>query len=148
MKILLIIPAYNEKKNILDVCNVIKDYNSKNEQKLDYVVINDGSTDGTLNILKENNLNHVNLINNLGIGGAVQTGYKYAYQNDYDIAIQFDGDGQHDVNYVSKLCSVLQNNEDDMCIGTRYLDRSSSKFQSTFMRRLGSSMISNRISRT
>lgn len=77
MKILLIIPAYNEEKNILGVCNVIEEYNKKNEQKLDYVVINDGSTDNTLKVLKENNLNHVNLINNLGIGGAVQTGYKY-----------------------------------------------------------------------
>lgn len=142
MKILLIIPAYNEEKNILDVCNVIEEFNKKNEQKLDYVVINDGSTDNTLKVLRENNLNHVNLINNLGIGGAVQTGYKYAYQNDYDIAIQFDGDGQHDVNYVPNLCKVLQNNEADMCIGTRYLDKSSSEFQSTFMRRFGSSIIS------
>ena len=142
MKILLIIPAYNEEKNILGVCNVIEEYNKKNVQKLDYVVINDGSTDNTLKVLKENNLNHVNLINNLGIGGAVQTGYKYAYQNDYDIAIQFDGDGQHDVNYVPNLCEVLQNNEADMCIGTRYLDKSSSEFQSTFMRRLGSNIIS------
>ena len=142
MRVLLIIPAYNEEKNILEVCNVIKNYNNNAKQKLDYVVINDGSTDNTLKVLKENDLNHINLINNLGIGGAVQTGYKYAYQNDYDIAIQFDGDGQHDVNYVSNLCSVLQNNEADMCIGTRYLDKTVSKFQSTFMRRLGSSIIS------
>lgn len=68
MKILLIIPAYNEEKNILEVCNVIKEYNNKAQLKLDYVVINDESIDDILKILQENNLNHVNLINNLGIG--------------------------------------------------------------------------------
>ena len=75
-KILLIIPAYNEEKNILKVCKDIEKYNKNNSQKLDYIVINDGSRDNTLNILKENKLKHINLINNLGIGGAVQTGYK------------------------------------------------------------------------
>ena len=69
--ILLIIPAYNEEENILKVC---------------------GSKDSTLKILKENNINHIDLIFNLGIGGAMQTGYKYAYQNGYDVAIQLDGD--------------------------------------------------------
>lgn len=144
-KVLLIIPAYNEEKNVLKVYNTINEYNKKSKQKLDFVFINDGSKDNTLKILKENNINHVNLINNLGIGGAVQTGYKYAYENDYDIAIQFDGDGQHDVNYVSNICKPLLDGEADMCIGTRYLDKSSSKFQSTFMRRLGANIISGTI---
>lgn len=142
MRTLLIIPAYNEEENILRVCNLIEEYNKNNEIKLDYVVINDGSRDNTLNILIKNNINHINLIHNLGIGGAVQTGYKYAYQNNYDIAIQFDGDGQHDLNYVSNICEPLIKKEADMCIGTRYLDKDSSKFQSTFMRRLGKNIIS------
>lgn len=142
MKVILIIPAYNEEANILKVYNTIKEYNEKNENKLDYIVINDASTDSTLEILKENNINHIDLIQNLGIGGAVQTGYKYAYQNDYDIAIQFDGDGQHDINYVKKICEPIINKEVDMCIGTRYLDKSSSEFQSTFMRRFGKNIIS------
>lgn len=142
MKVILIIPAYNEEANILKVYNTIKEYNEKNENKLDYIVINDASTDSTLEILKENNINHIDLIQNLGIGGAVQTGYKYAYQNDYDIAIQFDGDGQHDINYVEKICEPIINKEVDMCIGTRYLDKSSSEFQSTFMRRFGKNIIS------
>lgn len=137
-KKLIIIPAYNEEKNILSVCKKIEEYDSN----LDYIVINDGSKDLTLKILKDNNINHINLIHNLGIGGAVQTGYKYAYENDYDIAIQFDGDGQHDVRYISTICEPLLNNEADMCIGTRYLDKSSSKFQSTFMRRFGKNIIS------
>lgn len=141
-KILLIIPAYNEQDNILDVCNIIKKYNESNEQKLDYIVINDGSKDDTLKKLQENRLNHINLINNLGIGGAVQTGYKYAYENNYDIAVQFDGDGQHDVNYVKKICKPLMDGQANMCIGTRYLDKKESKFQSTFMRRLGAGIIS------
>ena len=137
-KILLIIPAYNEEENILRVCTEIKEKRSD----LDYVVINDGSKDNTLKILKENKLNHINLVHNLGIGGAVQTGYKYAYENNYDIAVQFDGDGQHDINYVQKICEPIINGETNMCIGTRYLDKNSSEFQSTFMRRLGKNIIS------
>lgn len=142
MKILLIVPAYNEEENILKVRNIIENYNEKNEQKLDYIIINDGSTDNTEKILEDNNIKHINLIHNLGIGGAVQTGYKYAHENDYDIAIQFDGDGQHDVNYVEKICKPLISQEADMVIGTRYLDKKESNFQSTFMRRFGSQIIS------
>lgn len=138
MKVLIIIPAYNEEKNILNTCNNVIKYG----HNLDYIVINDGSKDDTGKILDENNLNHIDLIHNLGIGGAVQTGYKYAYENGYDIAIQFDGDGQHDMNFVSKICKPIIDNDADMVIGTRYLDKTSSKFQSTFMRRLGSSIIS------
>lgn len=138
MKVLLIIPAYNEQENILQTINKIKEYSDE----IDYIVINDGSTDNTEEILKQNNINHIKLVNNLGIGGAVQTGYKYAYENNYDIAIQFDGDGQHDVTYVPKICHPLIEGQADMCIGTRYLDKSSSEFQSTFMRRLGSNIIS------
>ena len=138
MNILLIIPAYNEEENILNTVKNIKKYS----EDLDYIVINDGSTDNTEQILKQNNINHIKLVNNLGIGGAVQTGYKYAYENGYDIAIQFDGDGQHDVSYVPKICEPLKKGQADMVIGTRYLDKSESKFQSTFMRRLGANIIS------
>ena len=92
-KVLLIIPAYNEEESILNVVNKIYNYNKENNTKYDIVVINDGSKDNTEKILYENNINHIKLINNLGIGGAVQTGYKYALENDYDIAVQFDGDG-------------------------------------------------------
>ncbi len=142
MKIILIIPAYNEEKNIMNVIKKIQDFSEEKEIKLDYVVVNDGSKDNTLQILLKNNLNHVNLINNLGIGGAVQTGYKYAYENNYDIAVQFDGDGQHDINYIEKICQPLINGQADMCIGTRYLDKRLSEFQSTFLRRFGSRIIS------
>ena len=137
MKVLIIIPAYNETLNIEKTVKIIRE-----NTNYDYIVINDGSEDNTLDILKENKINYINLVHNLGIGGAVQTGYKYAYENNYDIAIQFDGDGQHDINYIPNICQPLLDGQADMCIGTRYLDKSSSKFQSTFMRRLGSSIIS------
>ena len=141
-KIILIIPCYNEEENIEKVYKAIEQYNKKNTQKLDYVFVNDASKDNTLEKIKMFNLNYINLITNLGIGGAVQTGYKYAYENDYDIAIQFDGDGQHDINYVSKICAPIIQNKADMVIGTRYLKKSESKFQSTVLRRFGSRIIS------
>lgn len=141
-KIILIIPAYNEEANILRVYNNIVSYNKKANNKLDVVFINDGSKDNTESILLENNINHVKLIQNLGIGGAVQTGYKYAIENDYDIAIQFDGDGQHDINYVENLIKPILDEEADMVIGSRFIDSTSSDFKSSGMRRLGIKVIS------
>lgn len=142
MKTLLIIPAYNEEENIEKVCHTIEAYNQTAENPVDYVVIDDGSQDATLQILEKNHFHHIHLISNLGIGGAVQTGYKYAFENHYDIAIQFDGDGQHDIAYVPIICKPILEGKANMCIGTRYLDKSVSHFQSTFMRRLGSNIIS------
>lgn len=136
MNILLIIPAYNEQENILKVCKEIEN------KDIDYIVINDGSTDDTQKILEENNLKHIDLIHNLGIGGAVQTGYKYALENNYDIAIQFDGDGQHDINYVKTICEPIINGQADFCIGSRFLDKTTSGFKSTKIRRFGKNIIS------
>ncbi len=140
-KILLIIPSYNEEKNILKVYNEINTYNKQNKIKYDYIFINDCSTDKSEKIFKENNINHINLIHNLGIGGAVQTGYKYALENNYDIAIQFDGDGQHDINYVSKIIEPIINKKSNMVIGSRFID-DSSDFKSTKMRQCGITLIS------
>lgn len=83
------------------------------------------------------------MIQNLGIGGAVQTGYKYALYNDYDIAIQFDGDGQHNVNYVEALIKPILEENVDMTIGSRFIDSSSSEFKSSFLRRVGIKLISS-----
>ena len=116
-KVLFIIPAYNEEKSILKTYNQIKEYNKNNKTDYDVVVINDGSTDDTEQLLLDNNINHIKLINNLGIGGAVQTGYKYALEHNYDYAIQFDGDGQHNVLYVENILEPLKKNKADMCIG-------------------------------
>ena len=91
MKKLVIIPAYNESGNIDKTINDIK----QNAPDFDYVIINDCSTDKTLEVLRKKGYNYLNLPINLGIGGAVQTGYRYAYYHGYDMAVQFDGDGQH-----------------------------------------------------
>lgn len=141
-KILLIIPAYNEEKSILNVVNKIYNYNKEINTKYDVVVINDGSSDNTEKILCENNINHIKLISNLGIGGAVQTGYKYALENDYDIAVQFDGDGQHDIRYVRDIIKPIIDNDANMVIGSRFIDKSTSKFKSSKARQMGIKMIS------
>lgn len=141
-KILLIIPAYNEEENILTTFQAIQNYNKKSNEKLDVIVINDGSTDRTGEICQKNKIPHINLIQNLGIGGAVQTGYKYALENNYDIAIQFDGDGQHDVNYIPNLLRKMGQAQADLVIGSRFLDKSTSEFKSTGTRRIGIKIIS------
>lgn len=139
-KVILIIPAYNEEKNILKTYNSIIEYNKKNKTNYDVIVINDGSIDKTEKILKENGISHIELVSNLGIGGAVQTGYKYAYENGYDVAIQFDGDGQHDVAYVKDLIKEID--EYDMVIGSRFVNKSRSGFRSSAARRIGIKIIS------
>ncbi|WP_294351710.1 glycosyltransferase family 2 protein [uncultured Clostridium sp.] len=131
MKILVIIPAYNEEKNIINVVNNIK----KECPEVDYIVINDCSKDNTEKILKENKFNYISLPVNMGIGGGVQTGYKYAAANGYDIAIQIDGDGQHDPKYIKKLIQPIIDGKADMTIGSRFIEKEG--FQTSFMRRVG-----------
>ena len=109
----MIIPAYNEEESIFETVTSILNYRKKVDFDLDYVVINDGSTDKTKQILEENHFNAVNLVMNLGIGGAVQTGYKYALEHDYDVAVQFDGDGQHDIESLSDLLEPIRKKEAD-----------------------------------
>lgn len=142
-KVLIIIPAYNEEGNILKTVNKIKNLKKNNSYLIDYIVINDGSKDNTEKILNDNNLKHIKLINNLGIGGAVQTGYKYAYYNNYDIAIQFDGDGQHDEKYIDHLVKRI-NEGYDLVVGSRFVSKLS-KFVSTGARRVGIKMLSKTI---
>jgi glycosyltransferase involved in cell wall biosynthesis len=139
-KVLIIIPAYNEEDNILKTYNSIKNYKDFN---YDVVVINDGSNDSTERILFDNRIPHVTLIQNLGIGGAVQTGYKYALDHDYDIAVQFDGDGQHDINYVKNIIKPIINNQANMVIGSRFILPGLKGFKSSKARRCGIKIISN-----
>ena len=141
MKKLIIIPAYNEEKNILKVCNGIYDYNKKNKDNFDIIVINDGSKDKTEEVLTKNNIPHVKLIRNLGIGGAVQTGYKYALENDYDVAIQYDGDGQHNIEYANELISPIEEGKANMVIGSRFVKKIDT-FKSSAARRMGIKIIS------
>lgn len=141
-RILLIIPAYNEEDCLLNTYNKIIKYNQENNTKYDVIVINDCSTDKTLKICEENNIPVISLIHNLGIGGAVQTGYKYAFENDYDIALQYDGDGQHDVNYISNIIKPIIDDKADFVIGSRFIEDNVSEFKSSFARRIGIRLIS------
>ena len=131
MKKLIVIPAFNEESNIEKTVTAIQ----KNAQGFDYVIINDCSTDRTKQICAEKGYNVVNLPINLGIGGAVQTGYKYALERDYDVAVQVDGDGQHDPEFLNEMADYLMENELDMVIGSRFIAKEG--FQSSKLRRVG-----------
>ena len=131
MKKLVIIPAYNEMESIVNtVCDV-----KERALGFDYVVVNDCSTDSTKEICLENEINLIDLPVNLGIGGAVQTGYRYAFDNDYDIAVQVDGDGQHDAAFLNLMADELERENLHMIIGSRFI--SGEGFQSSGVRRIG-----------
>jgi glycosyltransferase involved in cell wall biosynthesis len=135
LKVLAIIPAFNEEKSIARVIEEISMVGLSSQLNITALVINDCSTDNTANIISEINCIGLNLPVNLGIGGAVQTGYKYALGNDFDFAVQVDGDGQHPPEYIPDLLNELQTKNLDVIIGSRYLIRDG--FQSSFMRRMG-----------
>ncbi|MBQ9195840.1 MAG: glycosyltransferase family 2 protein [Clostridia bacterium] len=139
MKVLIIIPAYNEQENIR---NTVADIEAQCPE-MDYIVINDCSTDGTERILKENRMHYLSLPCNLGIGGGVQTGYRYARDNGYDIAIQFDGDGQHEAKYLRDLIRPITEDRADIAIGSRFINHQG--FQSSGLRRLGIRLLSGLI---
>lgn len=136
---LIIIPAYKEADNIENlVNNIIENY-----PQYDYIIINDGSKDDTRSICQKNGYNFLDLPLNLGIGGAVQTGYKYAARGEYDIAIQIDGDGQHDVSQLAKVIEPLQCEQADIVIGSRFIEKEG--FQSSSVRRFGIRFLSGLI---
>ena len=130
MRALIIIPAYNEEENIVSVIT-----NITRSPEYDYIIINDCSTDNTAIICEEKGYNFISLPVNLGIGGAVQCGYQYAYENGYDIAVQFDGDGQHEVEGICQLIEPIIKGDSDMVIGSRFIDKKG--FQSSLLRRIG-----------
>ena len=136
LRTLIIIPAYNEEGSIEKVVNnLIEKF-----PKYDYLVINDGSTDHTQSICNSNKYQVGNLAINMGIGGAVQTGYRYAWDNHYDIAVQIDGDGQHDVSYLEEMIRPIEEGQADIVIGSRFLEKEG--FQSTRIRRVGINFLS------
>ena len=136
-RILAIIPAFNEEESIE---RTVADLRT-NAPEVDILVVNDGSKDSTSRILKDAGIPHIDLIRNLGIGGAVQTGYKYALRHGYDIAIQFDADGQHDARYVRSLVRPILDGEADVVVGSRFIEENEG-FKSSFMRRLGINILS------
>ena len=131
MKKLVIIPAFNEEGNLEKTIKDIKD----NAPDFDYVIINDCSTDKTLEMCRRHGFSYLNLPVNLGIGGTVQTGYRYAYYHGYDIAVQFDGDGQHSASHLEDMVTTLIDTESDMVIGSRFIEKEG--FQSSGLRRIG-----------
>lgn len=131
MKKLAIIPAYNESMNITKTVEDILN----NAPEFDYVIVDDCSTDATRLVCRERGFNLLHLPANLGIGGAVQTGYQYARDFGYDIAVQFDGDGQHSAAYLETMVKELKEKQLDMVIGSRFIRKEG--FQSTAFRQLG-----------
>lgn len=134
MRILIIIPAYNEALNIERVVeNIIHNY-----PQYDYVVVNDGSKDSTADICRKNKYNLIDLPINLGLSGAVQAGMRYAVKMNYDAAVQFDGDGQHRAEYIAMLAKELTDNSAKIVIGSRFLVEQKQKS----LRMFGSSLLS------
>lgn len=131
MKILVIIPAYNEEKSIYNVVSSVK----LNIPFADVLVVNDGSCDNTYGEAIRAGAKIINLTNNLGIGGAVQSGYIYAYIEGYDIAIQVDGDGQHNPRDLKNLINEIEDGNTDIVIGSRFVERT--EYKPSFLEKLG-----------
>ena len=141
MKLLIIVPAYNEEASLP---GVIKDLREQ-APYADVLVVNDGSVDRTAVCAREQGANLLDLPFNLGIGGAVQSGYLYADRNGYDIAIQFDGDGQHVAGEIIKLVAPIQDGRADLVIGSRFMNFGG--YQAPFFRKIGIGIFSVVLSR-
>lgn len=135
MKIAAIVPAYNEEKSITAVVNDILQTAQSQSLSITVIVVNDCSLDSTSEIISKLNCVALNLPVNLGIGGAVQTGFKYAFENGFDYAIQIDGDGQHPASEIPKLINAAKENNLDVVIGSRFISKEG--FQSSAIRRFG-----------
>ena len=141
MKILIIVPAYNEEASLPGVIRDLRE----NMPSADVLVVNDGSRDGTARIARDMEVAVLDLPFNLGIGGAVQAGYLYAVRNAYDIAVQFDGDGQHLAGEIKKLIEPLATGKTDLVIGSRFLNPGG--YKTPVFRKLGIGIFSIVLSR-
>jgi glycosyltransferase involved in cell wall biosynthesis len=141
MRIAVVIPAYNEEQSISKVVESVHNAAAKFQLPLTPVVVNDCSKDATGEIISSIRCVALHLPVNLGIGGAVQTGMKYAFENNFDYAVQMDGDGQHPSEELIKLIECASRENADVVIGSRFI--SGEGFQSTFMRRVGIGFFSN-----
>jgi glycosyltransferase involved in cell wall biosynthesis len=130
-KILIIIPAYNEEESLPDVLQDLHSY----VPDADILVVDDGSRDRTAALARQAGVKVACLPYNLGIGGAMQTGFQYAQNNDYEIAIQFDGDGQHMASEIGELLDPLRKGRADIVVGSRFLKRGD--YRPSFFRKLG-----------
>lgn len=117
VKTLLIIPAYNEEESLKATIDSVQ----KEAPDVDFLIVNDGSSDGTEQVCRENHYPFLDLATNLGLAGAFQAGLKYAYRHNYDCAIQFDADGQHLPEYIAELRDAVKIY--DIAIGSRFIDQ-------------------------
>ena len=131
MKTLLIIPAYNEEESLKSTIDSVLE----KAPDVDFLIVNDGSRDGTVRVCRENHYPFLDLSTNLGLSGAFQAGLKYANRHNYDCAIQFDADGQHLPEYIEELAQATKIY--DIAIGSRFID----KKKPHSMRMLGSNLI-------
>jgi glycosyltransferase involved in cell wall biosynthesis len=113
---LAIVPAYNEAGSIAEVVSEIRDF----DPRIEVLVVDDGSTDATAAVAEAAGARVLRLAVNLGIGGAVQAGYLYAYEHRFDLAVQVDGDGQHDARELGRLLEPVVAGRTDLAIGTRF----------------------------
>ena len=134
-KVLIVIPCYNEEASLPSVLDELHQTTLPGGYQMEVAVINDCSKDNTVAVARKHNATVLDLPVNLGIGGAVQTGIRYARDNNFDIAIQLDGDGQHPPKELSKLVSHHIESGANVVIGSRFLEKEG--FQSSFLRRLG-----------
>lgn len=135
MRILIVIPCYNEQAAIAGVVRTIQRVAAEQRLRADVLVVNDCSTDESLRIIRSLGCLYLDLPVNLGIGGAMHTGYRYAFRNGYDVAVQMDGDGQHPAHELPKILRPLLDDRADVVIGSRFLTKEG--FQSSAARRLG-----------
>lgn len=141
MKTLIIVPAYNEEESLPGVIRDLRE----NIRLADILVVNDGSRDATARIAQGVGVAVLNLPFNLGIGGAMQAGYLYAEQGGYDIAVQFDGDGQHLAGEIEKLLRHIREGNADLVIGSRFLEQG--EYNTSVFRRSGMWIFSTILSR-
>ncbi|MDD3877855.1 MAG: glycosyltransferase family 2 protein [Bacteroidales bacterium] len=134
-RLAVVIPAYNEAKSITNVVESLNKMDYGDNISIQVIVVNDCSTDNTATVISALNCVSLMLPSNLGIGGAVQTGYRYAFNNNFDWAVQVDGDGQHPAHELKKLIDTMLNENADVVIGSRFLKKEG--FQSSLMRRVG-----------
>jgi glycosyltransferase involved in cell wall biosynthesis len=130
---LAIVPAYNEEASVGRVIDEIRAF----DPGFEIAVIDDGSTDRTAGMAADRGAYVIRLPFNLGIGGAVQTGYRFAFEHGYDIAVQVDGDGQHDPAELPKILEPVLTGEADLVVGSRFAARSSDAYRSSAVRRVG-----------
>lgn len=136
-KILVLIPAYNEELSLGKVLGDIK----KNAGDIDILVVNDGSIDQTEEVAKKAGVKVISHPFNLGYGAALQTGYIYSHQKNYDIIVQIDADGQHDTIHIKDFIHTLRNEDVDVAIGSRYLKNNG--YKTPVMRKIGMMIFGN-----